>query len=268
MNKSKSNETRKLQNQIGYLNILVIFLSIYVLAALIADSFFKLPEEVSRLLHYIDNIICIFFLIEFCVRFYKAENKLKFMKWGWIDLISSIPTFDLFRYGRALQLIRLLRLLRAFRSVKHLMTYVFADRMKGTFTSITLLAITMVLFSSIAILQFETVPESNIKTGEDAIWWSFTTITTVGYGDRYPITTGGRIVAICLMCTGVGLFGVLSATLASWFVAGKNREMKEEIKDELEEEIKEDMEEEIEKEVQEEMDEIRKELKDKEKNGT
>jgi voltage-gated potassium channel len=233
----------KAENPLNFLNILVIFLSMYVLGALIADTFFKLPPEVSKLLNHIDNIICVFFLIEFIIRFIKAENKLKFMKWGWIDLISSIPTFDLFRYGRVLRLIRLLRLLRAFRSVKHLYNHVFADRMKGTFTSISIVAITMVLFSSIAILQFETAPESNIKTGEDAIWWSFTTITTVGYGDRYPVTTEGRIIAICLMCTGVGMFGVLSATLASWFVAGRNKEMQEEIMEKMEDEIEEEMEE-------------------------
>ncbi len=263
MNKETSSKktNSKAENAISYLNLVVIFLSVYVLAALIADTFFKLPPEISKLLNHIDNIICVFFLIEFFVRFFKAENKLKFMKWGWIDLLASIPTFDFLRYGRALRLIRLLRLLRAFRSIKHLMTHVFADRMKGTFTSISLVAITMVIFSSIAILQFETVPESKIKTGEEAIWWSFTTITTVGYGDYYPVTTEGRIVAICLMCTGVGLFGVLSATLASWFVAGRNKEMKEEIMEEMEDEIEKEVEEEMEEREEEMKDEIKEELK-------
>ncbi len=233
----------KPENPLNYLNVVVIVLSVYVLGALIADTFFKLEPEVSNLLNHIDNVICVFFLIEFFIRFFKAENKLKFMKWGWIDLIASIPTFDFLRYGRALRLIRLLRLLRAFRSVKHITNHIFANKMKGTFTSISLLAVLMVIFSSIAILQFETVPESNIKTGEDAIWWSFTTITTVGYGDRFPVTTEGRVVAILLMSTGVGLFGVLSATLASWFMADRNKKMQEEIIEEIEDEIEEEMEE-------------------------
>lgn len=241
--KPKKAAAEKKENPVTYLNLIVIFLSIYVLGAIIADTFFKLSPEVSKILNYIDDAICIFFLIEFIIRFVKAENKLKFMKWGWIDLIASIPTFNFLRYGRVLRLIRLLRLLRAFRSVKHVMNQVYADRMKGTFASISILAISMVLFSSIAILQFETRPDCNIKTGEDAIWWSFTTITTVGYGDRYPITTEGRIIAICLMCTGVGMFGVLSATLASWFVAGKNKEMKDEILEGIEDEIEEEFEE-------------------------
>jgi len=233
----------KSEKRLGFLNVLVIFLSVYVLIALMADTFFKLPKEVSHVLHYIDNFICIFFLLDFSIRFFRAENKWKFMRWGWIDLISSIPTFDLFRYGRAIRLIKLLRILRGFKSIKHLTEHLFADRTKGSFTTIALLALTMVFFSSVIILQFENSPESNIKTGEDAIWWSFTTITTVGYGDKYPVTTGGRIVAIVLMCTGVGMFGVLSATLASWFVAGKNKQMQEEIIEKMEDEIEEEMEE-------------------------
>ena len=55
----------------------------------------------------------------------------------------------------------------------------------------------LVIFSSIAILNVETAPESNIKTAEDAIWWAFVTITTVGYGDKFPVTTEGRIIAAC-----------------------------------------------------------------------
>src|SRR5690349_15814430 len=131
--RAETKNSDKKENPVNYLNLIVIFLSIYVLGAIIADTFFKLDPELSKILRYIDDGICVFFLIEFGVRFYKAENKLKFMKWGWIDLIASIPTFDFLRYGRALRLIRLLRLLRAFRSVKNIMNHVFADRMKGTF---------------------------------------------------------------------------------------------------------------------------------------
>jgi voltage-gated potassium channel len=76
----------------------------------------------------------------------------------------------------------------------------------------------MMFCSSVAILQVEKVPESNIKTAEDAIWWAFVTTTTVGYGDKYPVTTEGRFIAVFLMATGVGLFGTFTGFLASWFV--------------------------------------------------
>lgn len=183
-----SSIANKESEKLGFLNILIIFLSIYVLAALMLDTFVKLPPEVSRMLTLIDNIICGVFLFDFAQRFYKAENKLKFMKWGWIDLISSIPTLDFMRAGRALRLIRLLHILRAFRSTKHLVQHIFKSRTQGALTSAAVIAVLMVIFSSIAILQVETDPNSNIKTAEDAIWWAYVTITTVGYGDKFPVT--------------------------------------------------------------------------------
>lgn len=221
-----TNATTETEDKISFtaLNILVLLLSIYVLVALVISTLFKLPTEVSRVLDVIDNCICLFFLFEFCVRFYQADNKLKFMKWGWIDLISSVPTFDYLRAGRALRLIRLLRVLRAFRSTKHLVNHIYKSKTQGAFTTVSVIAVLMVIFSAIAILQVEDAPNSNIKTAEDAIWWAYVTITTVGYGDIYPVTTEGRIIAAILMTVGVGLFGTFTAFLASFFVADRQQE--------------------------------------------
>src|SRR6478609_6179827 len=104
------------ENKIGPLNLLVLVLSVYVLLALLVDTLLTIPPEIGKILSLVDNAICVFFLFEFGVRFYRAESKLKFMKWGWVDLISSIPNVDFLRAGRTLRLIRLLRILRAFRS--------------------------------------------------------------------------------------------------------------------------------------------------------
>jgi voltage-gated potassium channel len=210
------------ENQLGILNIIVIILSIYVLGALVIDSLFVLPSEISSLLNYVDNAICLFFFFEFCYRFYQSENKLNFMKLGWIDLLSSIPMIDFLRAGRILRLIRLLRVIRAFKSTKHLVSHIFASKAQGAFTSVSIIAILLIIFSAIGMLQVETDPNSNIKTAEDAIWWAYATITTVGYGDRYPVTTEGRIIAAILMTAGVGLFGTFTAYIASWFVIDKH----------------------------------------------
>mgnify|MGYP001293428771 CR=1 FL=1 len=93
---------------------------------------------------------------------------------------------------------------------------------------VAILAVLMVIFSSVAILQVEDDPASNIKTAEDAIWWAYVTITTVGYGDKYPVTTEGRIIAAFLMTTGVGLFGTFTGFVASWFVDGRQEEHEKE----------------------------------------
>lgn len=216
MNRNNGND------KLRFFDIVIVVLSIYVLLALIIDSFLKLAPEVSKLLYVIDDLICVLFLYDFFYRFIKAPSKLKFMKWGWIDLISSIPTFEYLRYGRLIRLIRLFRILRAFRSVKYLTSHIFKTRTRGTFSTVSLISFLMLIFGSISILQVETVPESNIKTAGDAIWWSFVTITTVGYGDKFPVTGEGRVIAAFLMVTGVTLFGTFTGFIAAWFMGDKS----------------------------------------------
>lgn len=221
------------QKKLGILDVLVLVLSVYVLGTLLVDTFFHLPSEISRVLGFLDNLICLFFIIEFFIRFFKAENKLKFLKWGWIDLLSSIPNIDMLRAGRALRLIRILRILRAFRSTKNIVTHIFKSKAQGAFTTVILLALLLIIFASISILQFENAPDSNIKTAEDAIWWAYVTITTVGYGDKFPVTTEGRIIGVVLMTAGVGLFGTFTGFVSSWFLADKKGERNNEEEVEL-----------------------------------
>lgn len=204
--------------KLGFMNILIIFLSIYVLIALMVDTFIKLPPEISKILHLLDHMICMIFLFDFTYRFYKAESKLSYMKWGWIDLLASIPAVDVLRTGRAFRLIRLLRILRAFKSVHHLVNHIYQKRSNSALGTAAIVATFMIIFSSIAILQVEHDPESNILTAEDAIWWSYSTINYGAYGDKYSVTTEGRIIAGLLMTTGVALFGTVTAYMASWFM--------------------------------------------------
>jgi len=203
--------------QFDILHLIILILSAYVLVALMVDTFFRLSTETSRLLNTIDNIICIFFLMDFFYRLYKADSKLNYLKWGWIDFISSIPNVSFLRYGRFVRVIRILRILRALRSTKILINSIYKNKAIGAFSSVGIISILLIIFSSISILNIETDAGGNIETAEDALWWSFVTITTVGYGDCYPVTTGGRIIASILMISGVGLFGTFTGFVASWF---------------------------------------------------
>lgn len=215
-------------------NIIIFVLSLYVVVALVIDVLVPLPYETSRLLHDIDRVICIFFFIDFLVRFFTAKSKWHYMRWGWIDLLSSIPVFEVFQAARMFRIIQLLRVLRAFRSMRILLDYYFHNRVKGAFTSVSIIAILTIIFSAISILGAEKdAPNANIKTAEDALWWAYTTITTVGYGDKYPVTTAGRLIATALMTVGVGLFGTFTAYTASWFV-GKREEEEEHQKEQHE----------------------------------
>jgi voltage-gated potassium channel len=209
------------KKELNLFNIIILVLSLYVLISLIVTTFFVLSDEVTVLLNYVDNLICIIFLVDFAIRFKKANNKLVFMKWGWIDLISSIPYIDFLRAGRVLRLIRLIRVFRAFKATKLIFEHINKNKKQSALTSVALISFLMVIFSSIAILQFEKDVNSNIKTAEDAIWWSYVTITTVGYGDKFPITTEGRIIGAVLMTMGVGIFGTFTALVSSWFIEKK-----------------------------------------------
>ena len=210
------------KKELNLFNIIILVLSLYVLISLIVTTFFVLSDEVTVLLNYVDNVICIIFLVDFAIRFKKANNKLVFMKWGWIDLISSIPYIDFLRAGRVLRLIRLIRVFRAFKATKLIFEHINRNKKQSALTSVALISFLMVIFSSIAILQFEKDVNSNIVTAEDAIWWSYVTITTVGYGDKFPITTEGRIIGAVLMTMGVGIFGTFTALVSSWFIQNKD----------------------------------------------
>lgn len=212
---SKSNTEAK---QLGFLEIAVLILSAYVLSALVFQTALQLPPEIDQLLDRLDFLVCIVFFVEFCVRFRRASSKLTFLKWGWIDLIASVPTVDFLRWGRLVRVVRIIRILRAFRSTRHLMTFLYRNRTKSLAGTAAISAALLIIFSCIAILAFENEKDSNIRTSFDAIWWAITTMTTVGYGDKYPVTVEGKLVAMVLMVTGVGLFGVLTGLFARLFI--------------------------------------------------
>ena len=215
--------------ELSFFQCLILILSVYVLGALFVQTVFNIPPAVNLLLNRIDFAICLIFIADFFVRLNRAPSKFAFLKWGWIDLASSIPMFEFLRWGRLVRIIKIFRILRAFRSTKVLINYLFQNRAKGTFATVATISLIMVIFSSIAILNLENTADANIKTPSDALWWAFATITTVGYGDRFPVTHEGRLVAAILMTTGVGLFGTFTAYVASLFMEAENQKDEDEL---------------------------------------
>lgn len=200
--------------------LLMLGLSIYVLAALAADVFLDLSSPTRTLLGYMDFGICMVFLAEFFVNLARAKDRAAFLKWGWIDLVSSIPMLDVARVGRVARIARVLRMMRAVRSIRRIGTFLLQRRAEAALSAAAFIALLMVTFAGIVILDVEAGrAEANIRTAGDALWWAMTTITTVGYGDRYPVTPEGRVVAAMLMTVGVGCFGVFTGLVASWFLA-------------------------------------------------
>lgn len=203
----------------GPYQLFILAVSLFAIAILGVDTALTLSPETHRILGYADTAVCVLFFADFLHQLARAPNRWRyFTHWGWIDLLSSIPMVDALRVGRAVRILRILRILRAAKSTKILAEFLLRRRAQGAFLAASLITLLLIVFSSIAILIFEERPGGNITSAEDALWWTVVTLTTVGYGDHYPVTSGGRIVALLLMTAGIGLFGTFSGFIASWFL--------------------------------------------------
>ncbi|MGN9759784.1 potassium channel family protein [Streptomyces sp. SD31] len=149
------------------------------------------------------------FALDYVVRLALAERRVEFVRSHWLDLFAV-----------ALPLVQPLRLLRL---VATLLLVGQRARMASQVRLTTYVAgsvVGLLMFGSLAVLSVERdSPDGNIKTLGDAVWWSFTTMTTVGYGDHAPTTGVGRMLAVGLMLSGIALLGVVTANIAAWFIA-------------------------------------------------
>jgi voltage-gated potassium channel len=206
-------------------NIFILVLTIFSLA-IMGVLLLPLDDDTRQLLTLYDNVISLIFLADFAFNLAGAKPKRAYFigQRGWLDLLGSIPSFEflpftaLFRLARLSRLARIGRLLGG-KNRKQLVADVLQNRGQYA-TFITVLAAGMVLsVASVLVLQFESRdPDANIKTGGDAIWWGIVTLTTVGYGDFFPVTLLGRLTGVSVMLAGVGIIGALASILASLLV--------------------------------------------------
>lgn len=201
----------------GY-NIVILLFCLAALGLMLMAETIPPNHAAADLLAYADLTVCGIFFIDFLVSLTRAENKWRYLvTWGWIDLLSSIPAIDVARWGKAARILRLLRIVRGIKATRILLSLALRYRARNAVLAGSFIALLVIFSGSFAILHFEQVPDANIKTPADAVWWAVCTVTTVGYGDRYPVTWQGRATAGVLMVTGVGIFGALAGVLAGWF---------------------------------------------------
>jgi voltage-gated potassium channel len=213
-------------------NIFILVLTVMSLA-IMALMILPLPENVHQALNVYDNVICFIFLGDFAMNMARSRRKRDYFigQRGWLDLLGSIPSLNLiagdganwvslFRLARLSRLTRITRLMGG-QARKALIDDVLKNRGQYAAFITVLSAFIVLVTASILVLEFESFAppgEANITTGGDALWWGIVTITTVGYGDKYPVTALGRLTGVFVMFAGVGIIGALASILASLLV--------------------------------------------------
>lgn len=201
---------------ISVTEIAMTLLSILAMAGALLLAFAELDLETKRLLFTIDTIICFIFITYWFYGFFHTSEKKAFVKHRWIDLIASVPAIEPLRYARFFQILRVVRTVR----MSHRLLKKVINTREITMISLLIFIIAILSISSIMILLIEgNLPNANIDTAEEAIWWALVTISTVGYGDYYPVTTAGRFFGSLLILCGVSFFGILSGFMASLFMS-------------------------------------------------
>jgi voltage-gated potassium channel len=219
------------------LEFTVLTLIIFVLSLMTFDFMYLNGEEHAEMrmnIFYIDAACCVIFLSEFFLRFQCAEDKRWYWRTHWIDFITSIPipAISEIRYGRAVRLMRVVRFLRVMRAFRiifffwrgmdHLSSVVNVKLMKKSLKGICIIMI----LGALIIQMGEGENDASVGNFAQSMWWSFTTVVTGGFADIYnPTTTGGRLLTVLLIISGMIIVGVFTATLTSLYVEEGTEEL-------------------------------------------
>ena len=183
----------------------VVFIAVYAVP-IINPS---LPPVVIEVLEVCSGVIWLVFAADLVLRLFLAERRWHYLATHFIDVLFVV-----------LPALRPLRVLRVFTAGQALVTQAGHFPLIRTAQALAGAAVVLIFISALAILEAERgKQDANINDFGDALWWAATTVTTVGYGDRFPVTGTGRLVAVALMLVGISLFGAVAATIGAWFAS-------------------------------------------------
>jgi voltage-gated potassium channel len=179
---------------------------------------FRWAIELQGAIVIINRSLSVFLLADAFWRLNKMPNRSNYLfkHSGWLVFVGSLP-FPFFGIARLIHSSLSMRRLRHgdFREARNV---IITKRAQSTLLFVVLTAIIVYEVAVLLVLAVEVQhPGSNIITANDALWWGYVTIATVGYGDYFPVTSPGRIVGVALMTVGVGLFSGITSFMADWF---------------------------------------------------
>ncbi len=203
----------------GY-EIFIGILSILSIVNLLLVYVVRSDHDLQTVLQVMNALFSSIFLIDFIYRLATAPSRRTyfFRHFGWADLLASLP-FAQLKVLRIFRLSRVARLLRRV-GVRTVARSLIQDRASSALLTLLLMGILVLQFGSLGILYLEqNAPGANIRTASDALWYTIVTISTVGYGDQYPVTNAGRFVGALIIVVGVGIFGTFTGYLANLFLS-------------------------------------------------
>lgn len=213
--------------------LIIVLLFVFVLTI---QSVQSIEIKYGRLLDFFDYIITAIFFLDYILRIYISENRIKYIFSfnGLVDLISILPTLipktilDL----RAIRVVRSIRIFRLFKLTRYtrateMLSRVFKKE-KEVLLITFVIAISLIYISAVLIYGFENADQPEVfRDIPTSLWWAVATMTTVGYGDMYPITSAGKIIASMLIFVGIGIIAIPSGVISAGFLY----ELQEERKD-------------------------------------
>ena len=204
-------------------DLCIQLLIFYSLICLTIETLPNLPKRQLAFFHYNEIALVAIFTIEFLMRLWVSDDKLKYLRspYALIDIAAILPFYiglgtDM-RALRALRFIRLIRILKIARYAKSLDRYYKAfHEIKVDLVLFTAVTLLLLYISSVGIYHFEHAAQPEVfKSIFDGMWWSVATLTTVGYGDIYPITMGGKLFTFVILMLGLGAVAVPTGLVAT-----------------------------------------------------
>lgn len=177
-------------------------------------------DALSYVVLAVNAALSVVLFLDFSYRLWTADSRSGyfFRGFGWADLLASIPLLHA-KVLRVFRLLRVYRLLRAY-GARNLARSLRQERAGSALFSLLFVAVLVLEFGSLAMLRLESqAPDANITSASDALWYTLVTISTVGYGDQFPVTNPGRALGAVVIIVGVGIFGTLTGYLANAFLA-------------------------------------------------
>lgn len=207
-------------HRIDVFEVIVLTFTLYIIFSLLWQILVPVDPEVAKLLTFFDMISCFIFLIDWYRRFRMAENKWKFSLFNSIDLVASLPflyVFSYVGYAKIVRLVGLFRIIKIFGGVNRVIYYLRTNKIQALKLTFSIMVLVIMISSPVIILNVEK-DVGNIKTAEQALWWAYCTLSTIGYGDFYPVTSLGRVLAVIVSIGGISLFGLTSGLIIEYFV--------------------------------------------------